>query len=103
MLAEQVFIHSNHFSFMLDKQMMMIPVWVDPRDFPVDVDTSVGGTTMFLKFLPEMDSAIISEQLAILDPWTLCFLKKLRSVFSCQESTVAFEVAHTSDANTCTL
>ena len=80
-VAKQVYIRSNHFSFMLDKANLLLPAWVEPSDFPSIPGMEKmhdGETVMFLRYLPDKDPHKVSEQMMKLNTGTLCFLRKLR-------------------------
>ena len=83
-IAGQIFISSNGFSFMLDKEgLLLVPIWVEPPDFPGGSSGSEepagrGGTAMYLKCLPSVDAGQAFKQIDKLNAGTLCFLRKLR-------------------------
>lgn len=85
-VAGQICISSNGFSFMLDKELLLVPIWVEPRDFPGRSRSNGepgsggdgGGTTMHLKYLPGVQDALVFKQIEKLNAGTLCFLRKLR-------------------------
>ena len=80
-IAGQIFISSNGFSFMLDKEgLLLVPIWVEPPNFPGGPGEpgGGGGTAMYLQYLPSVNAAQAFKQIDKLNAGTLCFLRKLR-------------------------